>query len=289
MDFLGPLPATNQGNKHLLVISDVFTKFVMAIPLRDQKAVSVVNALTTHFFATHGIPEKMLSDQGPSFRANETAELFRLLHVRKIWTSPYHPQIDGMVERWNRMMCKMLGTLINKRQTDWDKFVGLVTLAYNTSFHPTVGNTPYFLRFGCEPPTSVTSILADAPDDVAGNVVDVLDALRQAHARAKELLTEATQAREEVNQHKADKYKEFQVDDHVLLHVPRVPAGAKLKLGQPWRGPFKIIKKHSAVSYTIVPMAGGPGKVVHASRLKSFHGDPTVVMNHDDLDILLRD
>ena len=88
MDFLGPLPATNQGNKHLLVISDVFTKFVMAIPLRDQKAVSVVNALTTHFFATHGIPEKMLSDQGPSFRANETAELFRLLHVRKIWTSP---------------------------------------------------------------------------------------------------------------------------------------------------------------------------------------------------------
>ncbi|EGD83143.1 hypothetical protein PTSG_12079 [Salpingoeca rosetta] len=218
MDFLGPLPASARGNKHLLVISDVFTKFVMAVPLRDQKAATVVDALTTHFFATHGIPEKLLSDQGPSFRAKDTADLFRLLRVRKIWTSPYHPQTDGMVERWNRTVCKMLGTLVNTRQTDWDKFVGLVTLAYNTSFHPTVGNTPYFLRFGCEPPTSVTSILSDIPEDVSGHMVDVLSALHQAHARAKELLADATQAREELNQHKADKYKEFKAGDLVLLH-----------------------------------------------------------------------
>lgn len=288
MDFLGPLPTTNRGNKHLLVVSDVFTKFVVAIPLHDQKATTVVDALSTHFFSVLGIPEKLLSDQGPSFRAKDTAALFHLLRVRKVWTSPYHPQTDGMVERWNRTVCKMLGTLINARQTDWDKFVGLVTLAYNTSFHSTVGNTPYFLRFGVEPPTSISGILDSLPQDVSGHMVDMIDALREAHAHAKELLEDVTQSREVLNQLKADKFKEFSVGDVVLLHVPRAAPGTKQKLAKLWHGPFRISKKHSTVNYTVTPMTGGPGKVVHASRLKVFHGDAEQVPE-PPADILLGD
>lgn len=288
MDFLGPLPESDSGNKHLLVMADAFTKFVTAIPLPDQRATTVVDAVLNHFVSVHGVPEKLLTDQGPNFRATVANEIFRLLRVRRLWTSPYHPQTDGMVECWNRTVCKMLATLVDRRQKDWDRFAGLVTLAYNTSFHPAVQNTPYFLRFGTEPPSSLSTLAHDAPADISQHMAQVLQVLTDAHEDARRLIEDATVRRNEANDGKARRFKGLDEGDMVLLHVPRTPAGTTLKLGRPWRGPYKISKKHSAVNYTIVPLHGGPGKVIHVSRLKPFRGDPNR-LDDGPADVLLGD
>eukprot|EP00043_Microstomoeca_roanoka_P019682 m.225002 g.225002 ORF g.225002 m.225002 type:complete len:170 (-) comp17038_c0_seq3:174-683(-) len=105
-------------------------------------------------------------------------------------------------------------------------------------------------------------------------MAQVLQALSDAHNDCRQLINDATTRRNAANDGKAGRFKELAEGDTVLLHVPRTPAGTTLKLGRPWRGPYRVSKKHSPVNYTIMPLAGGPGKVIHVSRLKLFRGDP---------------
>ena len=59
-------------------------------------------------FARVGLPEEILTDQGSNFTCQLLAEMYRLLHVHSTRTSPYHPQTDGVVERFNQTLKSML-------------------------------------------------------------------------------------------------------------------------------------------------------------------------------------
>ena len=63
-------------------------------------------------------------------------------------TTPYHPQSDGLVERWNRTLLQSLATSVEDHPENWDEFVRQICMVYNTSFHPTTGFTPFYLMFG---------------------------------------------------------------------------------------------------------------------------------------------
>ena len=102
MDVLGPLPMTARGNQYILVMSDHFTKWVEAVPMLNQRAETVAKAFVNEVVTRHGVPSKLLNDQGRNFEADLMKQVLSLLGVRKLRTSPYHPQTDGKVERMNR-------------------------------------------------------------------------------------------------------------------------------------------------------------------------------------------
>ena len=91
MDVLGPLPMTARGKKYILVMSDHFTKWVEAVPMPNQRAETVAKAFVDEVVTRHGVPTKLLTDQGRNFEADLMKQVLSLLGVQKLRTSPYHP------------------------------------------------------------------------------------------------------------------------------------------------------------------------------------------------------
>ena len=98
MDIMGPLPVTAQDNQYVLVMSDHFTKWVEAIPMANPCADTIARACVDQVITHHGIPDRILTDQGRNFESDLMKNVMHLLVVKKVQTSPYHPQTDGQVE-----------------------------------------------------------------------------------------------------------------------------------------------------------------------------------------------
>ena len=122
MDIVGPLPKTSNGYQYILVISDYATRFPEAYPLRRFTAVSVADKVMD-LFARVGVANEILTDQGTNFTSELLKELYRMLGIKAITTSPYHPQTDGLVERLNQTLKLMLKKTSRSNRRQWDDLV----------------------------------------------------------------------------------------------------------------------------------------------------------------------
>jgi len=113
MDLIGPLPRSRKGNKYILTIVDYATRYPEAVALPSTEASRIAKELIT-LFSRVGIPEEILSDQGANFMSDLLQELYQLLHIRRIRTTPYHPQTDGLVERFNGTLKSMLRKFVSR-------------------------------------------------------------------------------------------------------------------------------------------------------------------------------
>ena len=102
---VGPLPRSRKGYKYVLVICDHATRYPEAVPLRTTDTHRVAEEFIV-FFSRMGIPRETLSDQGTNFMSQLLKEIYRLLQVHSIRTTPYHPQTDGLVKRFLKTMLK---------------------------------------------------------------------------------------------------------------------------------------------------------------------------------------
>lgn len=112
MDYL-TLETFKGGYQHILVITDHFTRFAMAIPTRNQLARTTAEALFNHFIVHYGIPGRIHSDQGANFESKVIKELCAITGMSKSRTTSYmyHAMGNGMCERFNRNLLNMLGSL----------------------------------------------------------------------------------------------------------------------------------------------------------------------------------
>ena len=147
-DIVGPFSESSSGNSYILVAADYFTRWVEAYPIPCQEASVVARKLVDEMFCRFSPPEQLLSDQGRQFESQLMAEDCKLLGIQKSRTTPYHPQCDGLVERWNRALLQSLATSVTDHPENWEEFVKKICMAYNTSVHPTTGFTPFYLMFG---------------------------------------------------------------------------------------------------------------------------------------------
>uniref|UniRef100_A0A3B1JG75 Gypsy retrotransposon integrase-like protein 1 n=1 Tax=Astyanax mexicanus TaxID=7994 RepID=A0A3B1JG75_ASTMX len=171
VDVLGPFPVTDSGNRFVLVAMDYFTKWPEAYAVPDQGAVTTADILVREFFCRFGVPEELHSDQGRNFESEVMAEVCRILGIHKTRTTPLHPQSDGLVECFNRMLAAQLAMVSDKNQRDWDRHLPVVLLACRSAVQETTGFTPALLMFGRELRTPV-SLAFGAPPDGGGYASD---------------------------------------------------------------------------------------------------------------------
>ena len=150
VDIMGPLPETQDGCKYVLVAIDHFTRWAEVYAIKNQEATTVSKKLVDEMFCRFSPPEQLHSDQGRQFESELLAEVCSLLKVRKSHTTPYHPQGNGMVERFNRTLLSMLATVTHDHPGDWEQHIRKVCLAYVSSVHSATGFSPFFLMFGRE-------------------------------------------------------------------------------------------------------------------------------------------
>ena len=131
------------GQENVLVL-DIFTDFTVAIPTRDQKALTVAKALLREWFMVYGVPQRLHSDQGSSFESEVIKELCTINDSKKSQTTPYHPQGNGQYERFNCSSHELLRTLPTEKKLRWPEHLKEVCYASNATPHLTTGYSPFF-------------------------------------------------------------------------------------------------------------------------------------------------
>ena len=274
VDILGPLPESDAGNNYILVAGDYFTRWVEAYPIPNQEAITVAKKLVDEMFCRFSPPEQLHSDQGQQFESQLIAEVCKILNIHKSRTTPYHPQSDGMVERFNRTLLGMLATTTKEHPFGWEDQIRKVCMAYNTSVHATTGYTPFYLMFGREARLPADLMFGtpspadESPDVYARNLKKSLES---AYERVRRTTASAHQQQKQLYDKKVHG-KPFEVGDLVWLHSPAVAKGKSRKLHHPWQGPFRVIKKLSDITYRIQSTRRKHRRiVVHFDRLKPCH------------------
>ena len=221
------VPVSLHNNRYLLVVQDYCTKWAEAIPMPDQKA-SRITCELVKLFSTMEIPQMLHSDQGRNFESMILSQTLEAFGISKTRTTAYHPQGDGMVERFNRSLLQLLRVYTDTQAADWEHYLPLVLYAYRTAVHSSTGVTPFQMMFGKVPreetlipqlsfqPQSyqaqLQAKLAELQDMVETHIVD--------SAMAQKFDYDARTSK-----------RSFQLDDLVWLSVPT--AG---KLDPLWRG-----------------------------------------------------
>ena len=150
MDLLDMSITSAKGNRYVLVMVDCFSRWTEACPLPDKTAISVADAFFSNIVCRFGMPSVIHSDQGREFENKVMHELCILGGSHKTKTTPYHPESDGQVERFNRTLLMMLAMFASEHRDDWDDLLPPVMMAYQLSVHESTGFSPYRLMFGEE-------------------------------------------------------------------------------------------------------------------------------------------
>ena len=161
------LPLTPNSNRYVLVVTDNFTKYINMYALPDQTAETVAHCLFDEYYCEHGIPEAFHTDQGRQFESKLMHRLCKLMGIVKTRTSPYHPQSDGQVERFNRTLQSEPSKRLFMSGDQWDKLLNHIASSYNTSIHSSVGYSSFFLVKGREARMPLEVMFGKIPDDAS--------------------------------------------------------------------------------------------------------------------------
>jgi hypothetical protein len=148
IDFVGPLPVTELGNKYIIVAIDYFTKWVEAKAVKVDNAEEVAIFIYEDIVCRHGCLQKILSDRGSHFNNKMIEELMKNFEIRHGFSTSYHPKTNGLVERFNKTLCESLAKLGGNK--DWDRKIAPVLFAYRNKRQESTKIKPFYLTYGRE-------------------------------------------------------------------------------------------------------------------------------------------
>ena len=269
------LPKTSKGNQYVLVFQDFLSKWPFVFPTKDQKATTLAKLLVEEVVPLIGVPEALLSDRGTNLLSHLMRDVCELLGVAKLNTTAYHPQCNGLVERFNRTLKMMLRKHVDKFGPQWDRSLPGVLWAYRNTPHDSTGEKPSFLLFGvdCRSPTEA-ALVPPQESQIAG--VEAISDYRE------ELILSLSSARNKAHRAicKAQKHYKAQHDkrihdvkmklgDWVLIYFPAENSGKQWKVSRPWHGPYRIVAKDETnITATRVYFPDEKSIKIHQSRVQ---------------------
>ena len=236
---------TTSGNNGLLVIINHFTKFAEAIPCAHDEydAQTTAKIILNKWFARHGTPTRMQSDNATKFTAEIAQELMKASQVTKVTSTPAHPRGNGLVERQNRTLLTLLRVYTSRRMHDWDEHIDGVLGAYNSTRHATTGFFPYMLHHGAEKSIPLSFVY---PEFAAREFESKEEFVEHLLARQQEIYelvrrnTHQAQIRQKQKFDRHLKAKAHAVGDAVWVFCHIIPKGGTRKLLSALGGPHKI-------------------------------------------------
>ena len=140
------------GNENVLVITDVFTKFSLAVCSPNQTAKTVAKILVEKWFHIYGVPSRIHRDQGRCFDSNIIKALCKMYGIEQSFTSLYNPCGNAFCEHFNCTLFSLLKTLKSEEKANWPSHLPALVFTYNATPHASTGYQPYQLMFGHRAP-----------------------------------------------------------------------------------------------------------------------------------------
>ena len=194
-------------------------------------------------------------------------------------TTPWRPQSDGMMERFNRTLGGMLRHFVSSQQDDWDKLLPLFALAYNSSIHSSTAYSPNFLMFGQDFRVPLGLVLPVPEEDWATDPLGVkyyVKRLEECCTLGYQVTRDNLQASAVVQKHynnRKVKAVRFAVGQSVWLYNPRRKIRRTPKLDMPWEGPYAIVMVIGEILCEIQMNRRSRSKIVHVDKLRPFDMD----------------
>jgi len=158
IDYQGPFPRTHPyKNQYVFVVVDHLTRYVVACPTKSCDSASAIAALENLVIFKHSCPREILADRGTSFTSTIFKAFCEKYNIRLLLTAAYKPDTNGVCEKQNDVIKKILATKVNDSHTNWDKFVNQAAWTINISTHNSNEQSPYKQLYGRDP-----SLLCDA-------------------------------------------------------------------------------------------------------------------------------
>lgn len=237
LDIVGPTKESYSENRYIITAIDCLSRFGFARARPEVKTEDIIRFLQEEIFAVHGPPAQITTDNGPQFKSAQFENFVRKLGIKHSNTCTYHPQANGVDERFNGTLVKIIKSYTSSHQQDWDRQIVWALKLYNSTENESTKFKPYTVLYGKEPRNPLNQPrLPCGPQDMDLRVEH--EAIR---AQVRRNLTEAHRLQKYYydRKHKPQDFKPF---DLVLVRNHSIPIGDSRKLAWLWVGPYMVIK-----------------------------------------------
>jgi transposase InsO family protein len=268
IDWIGPLPETESGNKWIWTAVEETCRWPIACAVKDATAVTAARLLYQEIVVSYGTPEEVVTDRGRNFLAEQLQSYLEIITAKHLKTSAYHPRTNGKVENYNGLLGKMLSKCVKGARHKWDEFIPEALFNTRVRIHTTTGYSPFFLLYGVEPrvpgDTSEPYVLDQRdPKDLAEIRAQLLEGLDQDRAAAMERCA-GSAAAAKIRYDVLVRRDPLRVGDWVLLR-----RGQRLKFMSTWLGPYQVHRLGPSGTYQLrAPDGTVKEDLVHRDRLK---------------------
>ena len=260
------------GNKYILTVIDAFTKYVSAYPLPNKTAETVTKAMM-QFICNNSVPREICSDRGSEFLSDLFRKTCEMLNAKNKFTTAYHPMANGLTEKANGTIKKVLSNLCETDKNTWDDQLASATLAINTSFQTTINEIPFFLFHGRDARLPFNELINKQPpinyaeEDYK---TEVSLRLRKAFTHVKEM---AKKERERYTRQYNKKATSCKIQEGDIVLLRNETAGSEN--GNSWPtmfvGPYRVLQRTKNNFRITGIYADFKEQTVHINRIKLAH------------------
>lgn len=276
--------ASRSGNRYIIAGIDYLTKYVEARPIRFQTASEIALFLYEEIICRHGCPTIIVSDNGKPFVSKLIQQVCKNFSIIHKTTTPYNPQSNGLIERFNRTLGQILQKRTKEEKDDWDSYLPAALFAYRTIKQGSTKNTPFFLLYGYEPKTpfdidhhvyernspKFDAILRHRTIHQIYNLNRIREMAVQNIQRAQE--TQKKQIENKILDERKELKPPFKLGDIILIYRDYLSTSWSAKLQDKWEGPYIIQHILGKGTYHIKSMDPHDTKLrrIHGNRMKPY-------------------
>ena len=241
----GPLKLTINGNRYIVFAVDYFTKFCVAKAIPDFTALTTAIFVFEEVICKMGMPKSIISDKGVNFQSKLFQQLCRLLKIKKVNATFYHPEGVGMVERMVKVVKQILTMYIDPSHTNWDEYLQSSISAYNTSKQASIKCSPYEALYAREA-IKVSDVFLSTPvivqdEDVNDYVKTLKSSAANIHAKVNVQLEKARNVQKFHYDQAVRNSRKYKIGDLVRVVNERSIVGQSHAFKDRAIGPFKVV------------------------------------------------
>ena len=266
LDLLGPIPKDG-SYRYIMGIECLYSRYLTLVPLKKKTAQNTCRAILDNWVSYFGPFRRLHTDEGTEFKNQLFGELCSALEVEHSFAPP-GAHSSMIIERAFRTLGEMLRSLPERLKGRWSSVLGLLSLAYNSKVHSSIGVSPFLLVLGRAPSLPADLVLPPPQQNYE-------DDLKARFARIFAYVAERRQERFEVAEKTyTGRIRKFEVGSLVwffAVDVKSNPISGK-KLLSSWSGPMRVIRAQGRSLYRIKPayVEGARPFSAHVTRLFKY-------------------